>query len=404
MRIAILSRKTDLYSTRRLVEAARARGHTVRVYNPVLFAMGVSASPTLHYGGKPFSGADAVIPRIGASITFYGVAVVRQMEQMGVFCANESQAIARSRDKLRALQVLSRHKIGMPPTEFVRHKADILPAIERLGGAPVICKVLEGTQGIGVILCETAKMAEAVIEAFQSARQNMLIQKFVEESRGKDIRAFVVGSRVVAAMKRMATSHDEFRSNVHLGGTVTKVDLSPAFQETAVRAAQIVGLNIAGVDMLETANGPAIMEVNSSPGLEGIEAATGVDVAGEVIAFIEERARFSDVSLEQMLRFKQGYSVVSARVAPESPLAGNTLRAADLTSRDVFVLGIERGSLRYNFPHADVRIEAGDTLVCYGKLSVLRRLLPPMPGEESKESPPPAPRAPRKKAEASRRD
>jgi ribosomal protein S6--L-glutamate ligase len=405
MRIAILSRKTDLYSTRRIVEAGRTRGHTVRVYNPVLFAMGVSANPTLHYGGKPFSGADAVIPRIGASITFYGVAVVRQMEQMGIFCANESQAIARSRDKLRALQVLSRHKINMPPTEFVRSKADILPAIERLGGAPVICKVLEGTQGIGVILCETAKMAEAVIEAFQSARQNMLIQKFVEESKGKDIRAFVVGSRVVAAMRRMASSHDEFRSNVHLGGTVQKVDLPREYQETAVKAAQIVGLNVAGVDMLETAQGPAIMEVNSSPGLEGIETATGIDVAGELVAFIEERARFSDVSLEQMLRFKQGYSVVSARVAPNSPLAGNTLRAADLTSRDIFVLGIERGSLRYNFPHADSRIEAGDTLVCYGKLSLLRQLLPPMPGEESKELPARPPRrAPRKRAQASRKD
>jgi len=381
MRIAILSRKTDLYSTRRIVEAARTRGHTVRVYNPVLFAMGVSTNPSLYYGGKAFSGADAVIPRIGSSITFYGVAVVRQLEQMGYFCANESQAIARSRDKLRALQVLSRHKIGMPPTEFVRSKADILPAIERLGGAPVILKVLEGTQGIGVILAESAKVAEAVIEAFQSAKQNMLIQKFVKESRGKDIRAFVVGSRVVAAMRRSASASDEFRSNVHLGGTVSKVELTPEYQETAVRAAQILGLNIAGVDMLETQQGPSIMEVNSSPGLEGIEMATGVDVASEIIAFVEERHRFQEVRLEQMLRFKEGYSVISAKVAPTSPLAGQSLRASNLTSREIFILGIERGSLRYNFPHADSRIEVGDTLVCYGKLSLIRQLLPPWPGE-----------------------
>ncbi|MBI4600393.1 MAG: RimK family alpha-L-glutamate ligase [Planctomycetes bacterium] len=376
MRVAILSRKESLYSTGRLVEAARQRGHDVRVYDPTLFAMGVSANPTLYYEGTPFPGADAVIPRIGASITFYGVAVVRQMEQMGLFCANESQAIARSRDKLRCLQVLSRHKIGMPPTEFVRAKADILPAIERLGGAPVILKVLEGTQGIGVILAESAKVAEAVIEAFQSAKQNLLIQKFVKESKGRDIRAFVVGSRVVAAMRRSASAGDEFRSNVHLGGTVSKIDLSREYQETAIKAAQIVGLNIAGVDMLESAQGPAILEVNSSPGLEGIEKATGVDVASEIMAFCEERARFAEVRLEQMLRFKQGYAVVSVLVAPDCPIAGRTLREADLTSRDVFILGIERGSLRYNFPHAGTRIEAGDLVVCYGKLSVLREIFP----------------------------
>ncbi len=384
MKIAILSRNPNLYSTRRLVEAAQKREHEVRVYNPTLFAMGVSTSPTLHYQGEPFLGADAVIPRIGASITFYGVALVRQLEQMGIFCANESQAIARSRDKLRCLQVLSRHKIGMPPTEFVRAKSDILPAIERLGGAPVILKVLEGTQGIGVILADTAKVAEAVIEAFQSAKQNLLIQKFVKESKGTDIRAFVVGNRVVAAMRRSATTPDEFRSNVHLGATVSRLDLSRELQETAIRAAQIVGLNIAGVDMLETSQGPAIMEVNSSPGLEGIEEASGVDVAAEIMSFLEERARFPEVRLEQMLRFKSGYAVVSAKVAPDSPLAGKTLRQSDLTSRDIFVLGIERGSLRFNFPHADSRIEVGDSLVCYGKLALLRELLPASAEEKEK--------------------
>jgi len=385
MEIAILSRKKELYSTSRLVEAAIQRGHTAKVYDPVLFAIGVSTNqPTLHYQGAPFPGADAVIPRIGASITFYGVAVVRQMEQMGYFCANESQAISRSRDKLRSLQVLSRHKIGLPPTEFVRSKDDILPAIERIGGAPVILKVLEGTQGIGVILAESAKVAEAVIEAFQSAKQNLLIQKFVKESKGRDIRAFVVGSKVVAAMRRCAGAKDEFRSNVHRGGTVSKAQLSREYEETAIKAAQITGLNIAGVDMLETEQGPAIMEVNSSPGLEGIEKATGVDVAAAIIAFLEERARFPDVRLEQMLRFKEGYTVVSAPVAPNCPLAGKTLRETDLRSRDIFILGIERGSVRFHFPHADSKIEVGDTLVCYGKLALLRELLPPLPDDGKK--------------------
>jgi len=384
MRIAILSRKPDLYSTRRLLQTALQRGHEARVYNPTLFAMAVSTPPTLFYRGETFPGADAVIPRIGASITFFGIAVVRHLEQMGFFCANESQAIARSRDKLRCLQVLSRHKIGLPPTAYVRAKSDILPAIERLGGAPVILKFLEGTQGIGVILAETAKVAEAVIQAFQSTKQNLLIQKFVKESKGKDIRAFVVGSRVVAAMRRSASTPDEYRSNVHLGATVSKLELSREYQETAIKAAQIVGLNIAGVDMLETREGPAVMEVNSSPGLEGIEKASGIDVAAEIISFLEERARFSEVSLEQMLRFKSGYAVVSAQVAADSTLAGKTLREADLTSRDIFVLGIERGSVRYNFPHANSRIEPGDTLVCYGKLILLRELLPPSAEEPKK--------------------
>lgn len=382
MRIAILSRKADLYSTRRLTEAAEGRGHEVEVYDPLSFAMGISSvSPALYYEGRPFPGADAVIPRIGASITFYGVAVVRQMEQMGIFCANESQAIARSRDKLRALQVLSRHKIGMPPTEFVRSKADILAAIERVGGAPVILKVLEGTQGIGVILAESAKGAESVIEAFQGAKQNLLIQKFVKEAKGRDIRAVVVGSHVVAAMRRLASATDEFRSNFHLGGKATPIDLPREYAETAVRAAQIMGLHIAGVDMLETANGPAILEVNSSPGLEGIEESTKVDVAGEIIAFIEERARFPDVRLEQMLRFQQGYAVVSVAVAPSCALAGKTLREAELRQKDIVVLVIERGSLRFNFPHADSRIEVGDTLICYGKVASIRETFPLTPAE-----------------------
>jgi ribosomal protein S6--L-glutamate ligase len=292
MRIAILSRAPRCYSTRRLIEAARRRGHTVKVLDTLQFSIFLEASePDLSYKGRAAPPIDAVIPRIGASITFYGTAVVRQFEQMGVFSLNASQAISVSRDKLRSLQILSRHDVGMPASAFVRSKSDVLPAIERIGGAPVIVKLLEGTQGVGVILASTIKMAEAVIETLQSAKQNVLIQKFVSESRGRDIRAFVVGGRVVAAMRRTAQEH-EFRSNVHRGGKAEPIALDPAYERAAVKAAQILGLRVAGVDMLETAGGPQVLEINSSPGLQGIEKATGVDIGGEIIANLEEQVAF----------------------------------------------------------------------------------------------------------------
>ena len=283
MKLAILSRAPQSYSTQRLVAAAEQRGHQVRVLNTLRFAIDLSGpDPDLQYRGKPLSDYDAIIPRIGASITYFGTAVVRQFEQMDVYTPNTANGISNARDKLRATQILSRHNIAMPPTEFVRNRADVRPAIERVGGAPVVIKLLEGTQGIGVILAPEAKVAEAIIETLHSTQQNVLIQRFISESRGRDVRALVVGDRVVAAMRRTATG-DEFRSNVHRGGSVQSLDLPPEYEEAAVRSAQIMGLKVAGVDMLESGDGPLVMEVNSSPGLQGIETATQLDVAGAII-------------------------------------------------------------------------------------------------------------------------
>ena len=269
MKLAILSCSMKAYSTRRLREAALARGHNVKVLNTLKFSLDVErGDPHLFFRGKRLSTYDAVLPRIGASITYYGTAVVRQFEQMGVFSANSSHGISNSRDKLRSLQVLSRHSIGIPKTTFVRDKKDVLPAIQRVGGAPVIIKLLEGTQGVGVILADSEKIAEAIIETLQSTKQNVLIQKFVAESKGKDIRAFVVGDQVVGAMRRVAQGQ-EFRSNVHRGGKTEVVNLDETYRDTAVRAAQIMGLRVAGVDMLEGADGPQVMEVNTTSSADG---------------------------------------------------------------------------------------------------------------------------------------
>ncbi len=287
MRIAILSRKESLYSTRALAEAGRRRGHDVQVLDTLQFDIRVSKrSPELFYQGKPVGPIDAVIPRIGASITFYGLTVVRQFEMMGVYCVNESQAIARSRDKLRCLQILSRHDIGMPPTVYTRQAEHLLSCIDHVEGPPVVIKLLEGTQGIGVVLAESTAAASSVIEAFHGLEQNILIQKFIKEANGADIRAVVVGRKVVAAMKRQALA-GEFRSNLHRGGTAKKFRLPPDYRKTALAAARVLGLRVAGVDMIESAEGPMVMEVNSSPGLEGIQKATGADVADAVIEHIE---------------------------------------------------------------------------------------------------------------------
>jgi ribosomal protein S6--L-glutamate ligase len=286
----ILSRAPGCYSTRRLVYAARQRGHDARVCDTTHFSLLLErGTPSMSYRGEPLPprACDAVIPRIGASITFFGTAVVRQFQQMGVFCLNGAEAITDARDKLRTLQLLSRHDIGIPPTAFVRCHEYTHSAIASVGGAPMILKLLEGTQGVGVILAESGKVAEAIIETLRRANQNVLIQRFVSESRGRDIRAFVVGGRVIAAMRRVAQGA-EYRSNVHRGGRAVGVDLSPEFERTAVEAAEIVGLHIAGVDMLESADGPKITEVNCSPGLEGIEGATGVDIAGAIMDYLQE--------------------------------------------------------------------------------------------------------------------
>jgi ribosomal protein S6--L-glutamate ligase len=290
MKIGILSRRANLYSTKRLVEAAKARGHQVRVVDTLRCYMDITThEPAVRYKGEELT-FDAVIPRIGASITFYGTAVVRQFEMMGVYSVNESVAISRSRDKLRTLQLLSRKGIGLPVTGFARSPDDVDDLLNLVGGTKVVIKLLEGTQGIGVVLAETRKAAESVIEAFMGLNANIIVQEFIEESGGSDIRCFVVGDKVVASMRRQG-KEGEFRSNLHRGGTAQLVKITPEERSTAVRAAKIMGLNVAGVDLLRSNHGAVVMEVNSSPGLQGIEGATGKDIAGMIIEHIEKNAK-----------------------------------------------------------------------------------------------------------------
>lgn len=291
MKIGVLSRKSSLYSTHRLVEAAQERGHEVKVIDTLRCYMNITShQPSIHYKGEKLEGFDAIIPRIGASITFYGAAVVRQFEMMDVYSVNESVAISRARDKLRCLQLLARKGVGLPVTGFA-HATDYTgDLINLVGGAPLVIKLLEGTQGVGVVLAENKKAAESVIEAFRGLKANILVQEFIKEAGGADIRCFVIGGKVVAAMMRQG-KEGEFRSNLHRGGTAKKIKLTPEERSTAIRSANIMGLNVSGVDILRSSHGPVVMEVNSSPGLEGIEAATGKDIAGMVIEFIEKNAK-----------------------------------------------------------------------------------------------------------------
>ncbi|MDH3513189.1 MAG: 30S ribosomal protein S6--L-glutamate ligase [Gammaproteobacteria bacterium] len=377
MKLAILSCGPNAYSTRRLKEAALARNYKVKVLNTLKFAIDLQqGTPDLYYRQKLLSSYDAVLPRIGASITYFGTAVVRQFEEMGVFCANTSNGITNSRDKLRSLQILSRHHIGIPRTTFVSDKKDVLPAIERVGGAPVVIKLIEGTQGIGVLLAESLKAAESIIELLQSQKQNVLIQKFVAESKGKDIRAFVVGDRVVAAMRRVAQGQ-EFRSNVHRGGKAEPVELSDEYRETAVRAAQILGLRVAGVDMLEGAKGPQIMEVNSSPGLEGIEKCTQLDIAGAVVEYIAARVDFPEIDIRQRLTVSKGYGVSEIYIRKNSNFDGKTITETNLRESDVNVLTLYRGKTVIPNPRSERKLQADDRLLCFGKLDAMRDLLPP---------------------------
>ena len=290
MKIAILSQDPTLYSTKRLKEAGKSQGHDIRVINYLRCYMNItSLRPAVIYNGKPLENFDAIIPRVGASRTFYGTAVVRQFEVMGVFVTNESQAISRSRDKLRCLQILAREGVGLPVTGFAHATQDIDGLIETVGGAPLVIKLLEGTQGIGVVLAETYQAAKSVIEAFRGLDANILVQEYIEEAQGADIRCFVIGGKVIAAMKRQGAD-GEFRSNLHRGGKATKVKLTPEERTTAIRAAKAVGLRVAGVDLLRSNHGPVVMEVNSSPGLEGIEKVTNIDVAGKIIEYIAKNA------------------------------------------------------------------------------------------------------------------
>lgn len=376
MKLAILSCGPNAYSTRRLKEAAEQRGHTVKVLNTLKFAIDLDrGSPDLYYRQKPLSNYDAVLPRIGASITYYGTAVVRQFQEMDVFCANSAHGILNSRDKLRSLQILSRHHIGIPRTTFVRDKKDVLPAIERVGGAPVVIKLIEGTQGIGVLLADTVKQAESIIELLQSQKQNVLIQKFVAESKGKDIRAFVVGDRVVAAMRRVAQGQ-EFRSNVHRGGIAEPVELSEEYAQTAVRCTQILGLSVAGVDMLEGKDGPQVMEVNSSPGLEGIETATELDIAGVVIDYIAAQVDFPEIDVRQRLTVSKGYGVSEIVVPQGSGFVGQSITETQLLESDINVLTLYRGAKVIPNPRDSRTLEAGDKLLCFGKLEAMRGMVP----------------------------
>ncbi|MXP27117.1 30S ribosomal protein S6--L-glutamate ligase [Altererythrobacter indicus] len=291
MKIAILARNANLYSHQRLVEAAQARGHEVDILNTLRVTLNITSHrPEAYYNGEKLGVYDAVIPRIGASITFYGLAVLRQFEMMGVWPLNESVAIGRSRDKLRSMQILAKAGLGLPVTAFAHDPKQTDDVIRMAGGAPVVIKLLEGTQGIGVVLGETEKSAKSVIEAFRGANVNILVQEFIKEAGGTDIRVLVVGGKVIASMKRTGAA-DDFRSNLHRGGSAELIKITPEERSTALRAAKRMGLNVCGVDLLRSNHGPVIMEVNSSPGLEGIEKATGKDIAGKIIEFIEQHSQ-----------------------------------------------------------------------------------------------------------------
>jgi ribosomal protein S6--L-glutamate ligase len=291
MKLAMLARNAGLYTHQRLKEAAEARGHTLDIINTLRCYMNIaSRRPEIYYNGEKLPLYDAVIPRIGASVTFYGLAVLRQFEMMGVYPLNESVAIGRSRDKLRSMQLLARDGIGLPVTTFAYDPKQTEEVIALAGGAPLVIKLLEGTQGIGVVLADTERSAKSVIEAFRGANVNILVQEFIKEAGGTDIRALVVGGKVVAAMQRSG-AEGEFRSNLHRGGSAKTVKITPEERSTALRAAKAMGLNVCGVDMLRSNHGPVVMEVNSSPGLEGVENATGIDIAGKIIEFLERNAR-----------------------------------------------------------------------------------------------------------------
>lgn len=376
MKLGILSRSPRAYSTQRLKAAALERGHTAKVLDTLRFAIDLAGEePDLQFRGKTLSDYDAVIPRIGASITFFGLAVVRQFEQMDVYTPNTSNGIANSRDKLRSIQILSRHGVRIPATTFARDRADVLPAIDRVGGAPVVIKLLEGTQGIGVILAPDTKVAEAVIETLQSTSQNVLIQRFIAESRGRDLRAFVIGDRVVAAMRRTAQG-DEFRSNVHRGGTTEAVELDAEEKEVAVRAAQIMGLRVAGVDMLESDHGPMVMEVNSSPGLEGIEGATGLDIAGAIVDYIANQVAFPEVDVRQRLSVSGQYGVAEIAISEGAEVLAQNATVGDLRDHDITVLTLHRGTTVIPNPKDARELLVDDRLLCFGRLEAMRNLVP----------------------------
>ncbi|MBC2602137.1 RimK family alpha-L-glutamate ligase [Puniceicoccus vermicola] len=376
MNLGILTCAPKCYSSRRLIEAAKNRGHVVKVFNTLRLAIDIAhGDPNLFYKDREITPPDAILPRIGTSITRYGTAIVQQFQQMDVYTPNTAPGIVNSRDKLRSLQILSRHDVGIPPTAYVQDKRDVAAALDRVGGAPVIIKLIEGTQGVGVILADRKEIAMAIIETLHSTKQQVLLQKFVAESKGKDVRAFVIGDRVVAAIRRVAQGQ-EFRSNVHRGGKAEVIDLDPAYAEAAVRAAQIMGLKICGVDMLEAEDGPQIMEINSSPGLEGIEHATGLDVAGAVIDYIADQIKFPEIDIRQRLTVSRGYGVADISIPEGSKFVGSTVADTGLRDLDVVVLMLRRGDKVISNPKGSRVLEANDSLMCYGQVDQMKGLIP----------------------------
>lgn len=371
-RIAVLSRGPRLYSTRRLVEEARLRDIDVAVLDPMQFSLFVADQDIgILHGGNRFE-FDAVIPRIGHSITRHGVSVLRHLEQLDVWCANSSTGILQSRDKLHSGQILARNRIPTPSTSYVRDMKDIERAIENVGGLPVVVKVTQGTQGQGVFLRHTIHETRNLVQGLLMTGKAVLIQQYIAESHGKDIRALVVGDRVVASMRRKARGR-EFRSNYHLNGTVEGVDLPEEYAEAACRAARVLGLNVAGVDLLEGVNGPLVLEVNSSPGLEGIEKASGVNVAGAIIDYVVSESDFSDINVDQLLRTIPGRGVISVHMRNHPHLIGRPI--SDLFKGDIPVFALSRvGDLIWN-PEPDLQLRFRDSLICYGDLVELREKL-----------------------------
>ena len=374
LKLAVLSRGPRLYSTRRLVQEAKLRGIDVEVTDPMKFSLFVDdGAIDIHYAGEPFT-HDAVIPRIGHSITKHGVAVLRHMEQLGIWTANTGQGILQSRDKLHASQILARNKIPVPKTTYVRDSIDVEPAIDFVGGLPVVIKVTQGTQGQGVFLRHTVHESRSLIQGLLLTGKSVLVQEYIAESHGKDIRALVVGDRVVAAMRRRARGR-EFRSNYHLNGTVEKVEISEEFEHQAVRAARVLGLNIAGVDLLEGANGPLVLEVNSSPGLEGIEKASGVNVAGAIIDYVTSEAVFSEVDLDQLLRTVPGSGIISIQLRNHPSMVGKEISDLFVYGDNVQLLGLSRDSNVIWNPKLDTQLRYDDVVICYGELNQLRKSL-----------------------------
>lgn len=368
-RLAVLSRGPRLYSTRRLVEEARLREIDVAVINPMQFSLFVAQQDIgiLHQGQK--FDYDAVIPRIGHSITKHGVAVLRHLEQLDVWTANTSQGILQSRDKLHSSQILARNRIPTPRTAYVRDMKDIERAIEAVGGLPVVVKVTQGTQGQGVFLRHTLHETTNLVQGLLVTGKAVLIQEYIAESHGKDIRALVVGGKVVACMRRKARGR-EFRSNYHLNGTVEKVDISEEYAEVACRAARVLGLNVAGVDLLEGNDGPLVLEVNSSPGLEGIEKASGVNVAGAIVDYVIAESDFNEVNVDQLLKTIPGQGVLSVHLRNHPHLIGSPI--SDIFKGDIPVFALSRaGDLIWN-PEPGMQLRFGDSLICYGDLEQLR--------------------------------